>query len=137
MLNNRNAQVLLQEGANDLMSGATVIPSLISGLRAMIQEAHRRGMVVFLGTLLPQRKGRSHAGDPAVIPLANDQIRSLAASKARRSSICAAFGGSPDPLIDVDGLHATPDGYKKIAEVLLRRSTPARGRHGACRSGGS
>jgi lysophospholipase L1-like esterase len=113
--------LLLQEGANDLMQGgATSIPSLIAGLTTMIREARGRGIIVFLGTLLPQRKGGSHAGDPAVIPLANAQIRTLAASEGViLVDLYDAFGGSPDPLIDIDGLHATPAGYQKIAETFF------------------
>ena len=121
VLNSRSPQVLLlQEGANDLKNGASAIPGVVGGLRTMIQEARRRGIVVFLGTLLPQRKGGSNAGDPALIPLANDQIRSLAASEgAILADLYEAFGGSPDPWIDNDGLHATPAGYQKIAGTFF------------------
>ena len=113
--------LLLQEGANDLiLGGAAAIPSLVSGLRTMIQEARRRGIVVFLGTLLPQRAGGLRAGNPALIPLANDQIRGLATSEgATLVDLYAAFGGSPDPWIDSDGLHATRAGYTKIAETFF------------------
>jgi lysophospholipase L1-like esterase len=122
VLNADTPQVLLlQEGANDLNAlGNAAIPGVISGLRTMIREARGRGIIVFLGTLLPQRKGGSHAGDPALIPLANVQIRSLAASEgATLVDVYEAFGGSPDPWIDNDGLHATPAGYVKIAETFF------------------
>jgi lysophospholipase L1-like esterase len=113
--------LLLQEGANDLiLGGATAIPGLVSGLRSMIREARRRGIVVFLGTLLPQRQGGLRAGNPALIPLANDQIRGLAASEgATLVDVYEAFGGSPDPWIDKDGLHATPAGYSKVADTFF------------------
>jgi lysophospholipase L1-like esterase len=122
VLNADRPQVLLlQEGANDLIvGGATAIPSLVSGLRTMVQEARHRGIVVFLGTLLPQRRGGSRAGNPALIPLANDQIRVLATSEgAILVDLYDAFGGSPDPWIDNDGLHATRAGYTKIAETFF------------------
>jgi lysophospholipase L1-like esterase len=113
--------LLLQEGANDLaLGGASAIPSLIGGLRTMIQEGRRRGITVFLGTLLPQRRGGSRAGDPALIPVANAQIRSLAASEGViLVDLFEALGGSPDPWIDVDGLHATAAGYTRIAETFF------------------
>ena len=122
VLNADTPQVLLlQEGANDLnVLGSAAIPGLVSGLRAMTMEARSRGIIVFLGTLLPQRRGGSHAGDPALIPLANAQIRSLAASEgATLVDLYESFGGSPDPYIDKDGLHATPAGYTRIAETFF------------------
>jgi lysophospholipase L1-like esterase len=113
--------LLLQEGANDLiLGGAAAIPGLVSGLRTMIQEARRRSIIVFLGTLLPQRAGGLRAGNPALIPLANAQIRGLAISEgATLVDLYEAFGGSPDPWIDSDGLHATKAGYTKIAETFF------------------
>jgi lysophospholipase L1-like esterase len=121
VLNTRSPQaLLLLEGANDLKDGASAIPGVVNGLRTMIREARGRNIVVFLGTLLPQRKGGSNAGDPAVIPLANAQIRSLATSEgAILVDLYDAFGGSPDPWIDKDGLHANAAGYEKIAQTFF------------------
>jgi len=77
--------LLLQEGANDLnQNGVDGIPSLIEGLRIMIGQARVRGIIVFLGTLLPQRPNGTppRAVHPEAIVPANAQIRALARSEA-------------------------------------------------------
>jgi GDSL-like Lipase/Acylhydrolase family len=106
---------------NDLnASGIGALPGVICGLRTMICTAQAQHVIVFLATLLPERKGGSHAGDPTLIPPANDQIRALATSEgAKLVDVCAAFYGSPDPFIDADGLHPTLAGYQKIAATFF------------------
>jgi len=113
--------LLLLEGVNDLSAGgAGAIPTVISGLRTMIREARGRGITVFIATLLPQRPGGLHARSPALIAPTNDQIRTLAASEgANLVDLYQAFGGSPDPYIDADGLHPTVAGYQKMAATFF------------------
>jgi lysophospholipase L1-like esterase len=111
--------LLLLEGVNDLINGDSVA-NVAAGLRDMVREARRRGIVVFLATLLPQRAGGSRSGHSEQIVPANDAIRGVAAAEgAVLVDLYAAFGGSPDPWIDADGLHPTADGYRKIAETFL------------------
>ncbi len=111
--------LLLQEGVNDLINGGS-IASVIDGLRTMIREAKNRGVVLFLATLLPERPGGLRAGHVELIAPANDQIRALAASEgAILVDLYQAFGGSPDPWIDADGLHPTVDGYRKMGETFF------------------
>jgi lysophospholipase L1-like esterase len=111
--------LLLLEGVNDLISGGS-IASVVDGLRRMIREARSRGIVVFLGTLLPERPGGLRAGHPELIAPANDEIRRLAdAEGATLVDLYQAFGGSPDPLIDADGLHPTAAGYKRMGETFF------------------
>jgi lysophospholipase L1-like esterase len=114
--------LLLLEGVNDLINGGS-IASLVDGLRTMIRAARNRvpPIVVFLGTLLPERPGGLRAGHPELIAPANDAIRQLAnAEGAILVDLYAAFGGSPDPLlIDADGLHPTAAGYKKMGETFF------------------
>jgi len=113
--------VLLEEGVNDLGGGnSSAIPPMIDALRSMIHEANRRGVRVFLATLLPERAGGSRAGAQPVIPEANTQLRLLALSEhATLVDLYAGFGGSPDPYIDVDGLHPTEMGYQKMAQIFF------------------
>lgn len=111
--------LLLLEGVNDLINGGS-IASLVDGLKTMIRDARNRGIVVFLGTLLPERPGGLRSGHPELIVPANDEIRRLAAAEdATLVDLYQAFGGSPDPLIDADGLHPTAAGYKKMGETFL------------------
>ena len=111
--------LLLLEGANDLINGDSVT-NVAAGLRDMVREARRRGIAVFIATLLPQRAGGSRTGHIDQILPANDAIRTLApAEGATLVDLYAAFGGSPNPWIDADGLHPTADGYRKIADTFL------------------
>jgi lysophospholipase L1-like esterase len=112
--------VLIEEGVNDLGGGNSAIPPMIDALRSMIHEANRRGVRVFLATLPPERAGGSRAGAEPVIPEANVQIRMLALSEhITLVDLYAGFGSSPDPYIDVDGLHPTEMGYQKMAQIFF------------------
>jgi lysophospholipase L1-like esterase len=118
--------VLLLEGANDLNNGAAAgdaaaaIPGLVDGLRSMVREARRRGLPVFVGTLLPQRPGGSKAGAPGTVVPANDRIRSMVAAEgAVLVDLYQAFGGVPDPWIGSDGLHPSKVGLEKIAQTFF------------------
>ena len=113
--------LLLEEGINDLLGGnSSAIPPLIDAVRSMIHAANSRGVRVFLGTLLPERAGGSRAGALAVIPEANAQIRLLAQGEhVTLVDLYDGFGGSPDPYIDVDGLHPNESGYQKIAQLFF------------------
>jgi lysophospholipase L1-like esterase len=116
--------VLLEEGVNDLtFGGAQAIPAVVEALRTMIRMAKARGMSVFLSTLAPVRVGGSPPrGDGAApfVSAANDQIRLLAPSEgAVLVDLFNGLGGSPDPYIDVDGLHPTVAGYQKIAQLFF------------------
>ena len=113
--------VLLEEGINDLNGGgSSAIPPIIDALRSMIHEANVRGVRVFLGTLLPERAGGSRARAVQVIPEANAQIRLLALSEhVTLVDLYDGFGGSPDPYIDVDGLHPNELGYQRMAQLYF------------------
>jgi lysophospholipase L1-like esterase len=113
--------LLLLEGVNDLStSGATAIPTVINGLRTMVRQAKGRGISVFLATLLPQRPGGKRAASVTLIVPTNDQIRLLATSEGvTLVDLYQAFGGSPDPWIDADGLHPTVAGYQKMAATFF------------------
>lgn len=124
--------VLLLEGINDIHAGtptqASAIPTLVSSLRTMVQEGKRRGMTVFLATLLPERKGscRSYDFDDNVedVVAANTQIRALAQSESvPLVDMYPAFTGSLDTLLGVDGLHPSEAGYQKMADLFYAAIT--------------
>ena len=117
--------LLLQEGANDLTGIAfgsppyTVMSTIVNGLRAMIREARRRGILVFVGTLLPQRAGSCRAYAPEYIAPTNDLIRVMVAGEGPGVTLVdlyAAFGGVAGDLLSPDGLHPNDAGYQRMAQ---------------------
>ena len=76
--------LLLMEGANDLNQfGADGISPGVSGLQQMIRLARGRGIVVFVGTLLPERANGTpaRASHPELVAPFNDAIKALAAAE--------------------------------------------------------
>jgi lysophospholipase L1-like esterase len=123
--------VLLLEGINDIHGSvpqSNGIPIVASSLRSMVQEAKRRGVFVFLATLLPERKGSCRSFDwddgvEDVVP-ADSQIRVLAASEnVPLVDMYPAFSPSLDTLIGVDGLHPSEAGYQKMADLFYAAIT--------------
>ncbi len=122
--------LMLLEGANDLSgTDTTSITSAVGALKSMVDEAKRRGIVVFLGTLLPQRAtpvagAPYRATGPTLVQPANAQITALATSEGVfLVDLYQAFGGSPDPYIDTDGLHPTLAGHQVIASAFYTSIT--------------
>ncbi len=124
--------LLLLEGINDIHAGrptqATAIPTVVSSLRTMVQEGKRRGMTVFLGTLLPQRKGACRGfdwtDDIEDVVAANSQIRSLASAEGvPLVDVYQAFSGQVDTLLGADGLHPSEAGYQKMADLFYTAIT--------------
>lgn len=117
--------VLLQEGVNTLNRlHAEGIPIVVSALRDMIREAHSRGMIVFVGTLLPQRQGgcRAHdyADDTDDIVQANVQLRTMVGQeRALLVDLYEAFNGKTARLLGEDGLHPSLLGYQTIADAFF------------------
>lgn len=133
VLNNDTPQaLLLLQGINDIHAGtptqASAIPSMVSSLRTMVQEGKRRGMTVFLATLLPQRRGscRSYDFDDNIedVVAANVQIRALAQSEnVPVVDMYPAFTGALDTLLGADGLHPSEAGYQKMADLFYAAIT--------------
>lgn len=116
------AQVLLlMQGVVDLAGGGgAAIDPMIEGLKFMIRDAKRRGVTrVFLGTLLPEKRGsRSYAMD-YIVP-ANDEIRDLASREGvDLVDLYAGMVGKEATLIGNDGLHPTPEGYEVMATLFF------------------
>jgi lysophospholipase L1-like esterase len=115
--------LLLLEGVNDLNAGHdAAIPAVVNGLRTMVRVARGRGIVVFLGTLLPQRPGGFRASAVASIVPANNLIRSMAAAEGAGVvlvDLYQAFDGQTDTLLGADGLHPNDLGYQKMAETFF------------------
>ena len=95
----------------------------------MIQDAKRRGMTVFVATLLPQRKGACRAFDWSSdgiedVAAANTQIRALAASEGvTLVDLYPSFATALDTLLGPDGLHPSQAGYQKMADLFYAAIT--------------
>jgi lysophospholipase L1-like esterase len=113
--------LLLLEGVNDLNGGRdAAIPGVVDGLRTMVRVARGQGIVVFLGTLLPQRPGGFRAFAPGSIVPANNLIRSMAVAEgAVLVDLYQTFDGQTDTLLGADGLHPNDAGYQKMAETFF------------------
>jgi hypothetical protein len=117
--------LLLLEGVNDLNGGHdAAIPGVVSNLRSMIRTARSSGVVVLIGTLLPERPGGFRALAPESIVPANNQIRPMALAEATGRALSGLRGrlthlrrGRAPP--ERRGLHA--DGREVLHAVRTRR----------------
>lgn len=121
VLNANDPQVLLLlHGANDLNTRkGDAISTIIHGLEDMIGKGKRRGIAVFLATFPPQNPAGSRGNGAKYVPELNRKIRALAADEdATLVDLYAGFGGTWVGYIGVDGLHPTPQGYDRMAEIF-------------------
>jgi lysophospholipase L1-like esterase len=111
--------LLLLHGANDLNNRrGDAIPTIIHGLEDMIGKADRRGIAVFLATFPPQNPSGDNGNGANDVPELNQKIRALAADEgAILVDLYAGFGGTWVGYIGEDGLHPTPQGYDRMAEI--------------------
>jgi lysophospholipase L1-like esterase len=111
--------LLLLEGANDLNTGrGDAISTIIHGLEDMIGKAERRNIAVLLATFPPQNPAGNRGNGANYVPELNQKIRALAADEgAILVDLYAGFGGTWVGYIGEDGLHPTPQGYDRMAEI--------------------
>lgn len=116
----RPEALLLMEGINDVR-GPDDIPDLVDGLRGMVQQARSRGVLVYLGTLLPQRQGGCrNFTDRTTILQANEAIKVMGFLEgALMVDLHAVLVGQENTLLGPDGLHPNEAGYEKMAEALF------------------
>jgi lysophospholipase L1-like esterase len=110
--------VLLMEGANDLNNqGEIAIPRVVGALENMVSDARSRGAIVFLATLPPQNPDGKNGHHAGLLPEINKQIAMTAADEG--ATLVDLYGelGTYVGYIGVDGLHPTPAGYQRIAEI--------------------
>jgi lysophospholipase L1-like esterase len=110
--------LLLLHGLNDLndRQGAA-IPKIIGGLEDMIKAAKRRGIRVFLANFPPENPDGKNGHGASSVPQVNAQIAALA--KDEGADLVDLYNGFGTYVgyIGVDGLHPTPEGYTKMAEI--------------------
>jgi lysophospholipase L1-like esterase len=116
--------LLLQEGANDMNQPGPQVDTLVDDLRAMVREGRARGMIVIVGTLLPQRpnacRGYDFCDGRNDTIVTNAKIRAMAATEgATLVDLYPAFDGKTDTLLGLDGLHPNEAGYQKMADLFF------------------
>ena len=118
--NDRPEVLLLQEGINNLRNVDT--DELTDDMRAMIQSAQRRGVVVLVAELLPisDQREAGRRGTQAGIRAFNEQIRRLSHEFGLGEAVdlYTPFVENPS-LLGADGLHPTEAGYVRIAEIFF------------------
>jgi lysophospholipase L1-like esterase len=109
--------VLLMEGANEInVLGRKGIPRAVGALEDMIKDAQRRGVLVFVATLPPQRPGGIRAEGADYVDELNAQIRRTATDEgATLVDVNAQLDLS---FVGADGLHLTEAGYTRLAEIF-------------------
>lgn len=119
--------LLLIHGVNNLdpiggMSSSVIaagIAEAATSIDMMVQQGQASGATVFLATLPPQRVGPD--GDrediAALVPVLNAEI--VAIAERRQATLVDLFNGVDLSFIGGDGLHPTPAGYRRFAELFF------------------
>jgi lysophospholipase L1-like esterase len=115
---NKPRVLLLLHGANDLndQRGAA-ISTIIDGLEDMMDKAGRRGIRVLLATFPPQNPNGRRGNGANSVPELNREIKALAADEGATLVDLYAGFGTYVGYIGEDGLHPTPHGYDRMAEI--------------------
>ena len=109
--------LLLLEGANDInFLGRRGITRVVVALEDMIKDAHRRGLVVFVGTLPRQRAGGRNAFGAEFVEELNVQIRKTALEEG--ATVVDVYPQLDLSFVGEDGLHLTEAGYTRLAEIF-------------------
>jgi lysophospholipase L1-like esterase len=113
--------VVLVAGVNDIYQGRSP-EEVVRELEAMYEAARAASLPVVAGTILPYDSATPAAN--ARMRLVNDWIRAYAAAQPH-VAVCdtraaVAAPGHPDRLAATpDGLHPTPEGYRRMANALV------------------
>jgi lysophospholipase L1-like esterase len=114
------AVVVIIAGVNDIYQGR-IAESVERELEVMYNAARAANIAVVAGSIIPF--DTASADQNARMHAVNDWIRAYAAAHAdvvfcdTRAAVAAA--GQPDRLVSSpDGLHPSPDGYKRMATAL-------------------
>jgi len=109
--------LLLMDGANEInVLGRRGISRAVGAIEDMIKDAQRRGVIVFVATLPPERAGGDHADGAPYLEELNVQIRKTALDEgATLVDVNAQLDLS---FVGRDGLHLTEAGYARLAEIF-------------------
>jgi lysophospholipase L1-like esterase len=108
--------LLLMHGANDLRLERE-IPNIIGALETMVGQAQSVGVTVMIASLPPQNPDGSRGDAAHRLPRYASEIQRMAADEGALFVDLYNILGTWQGLVGVDGLHPTPAGYQKIAQV--------------------
>lgn len=110
--------VLLLDGYNDLnVYGAKNMTKVVGAVESMVKECRARGILVYVGTLPPERAGSAKALPPDTYEKYNSEIIRMANDKGAKVvdlSHIVSLGA-----IGEDGLHPTDAGYEQLATAYF------------------
>jgi lysophospholipase L1-like esterase len=110
--------LLLMHGANDL-NNRRPISGVIDALEQMIADAQRRGVSVIVASLPPQNPEGSRGNGAEALPEFARRVQAMAANEGAHFLDLFNLMGTYVGYIGQDGLHPTPTGYQRIAELWL------------------
>jgi lysophospholipase L1-like esterase len=114
--------VVLMEGYNDVKQttdDVAGIANAIGGVTQLAGEARRRGARVFICTLAPGRPGGRIEIMRSAVEYINDRLRQVARTEgAVLVDVFAALVTDVNGNVTIDGLHLTPQGYRRVAEAV-------------------
>jgi lysophospholipase L1-like esterase len=109
--------LLLMEGANELnLFGRNGVTRTVIAIEDMVKDAHRRGLLVLVATLPPQREGGSKAFGAAYVTELNAQLRKTALEEG--AGVVDVHAQLDLSFVGEDGLHLTEAGYARLAEIF-------------------
>jgi lysophospholipase L1-like esterase len=113
--------VILLEGANDIPAGENGAASTAAAnVRAMADEAQRRGIRVFIGTPVPGKPGFRQINTFLLVDYVSRMRTVAAQSGATLIDFYALMLPEADRLIGIDGLHPNEAGYAKMADIVFQ-----------------
>ena len=113
--------VIIIDGANDIPAGENGAASTAaSEVRAMVDEAQRRGIRVFVGTPVPGKPGFRQINTFLLVDYAGRMRDVAARSGATLIDFYNLMLPEADRLIGIDGLHPNEAGYTKMADIAFQ-----------------
>lgn len=111
--------LLLIEGTNDLLGGSAGAGRGLDALTEMVRLAKSRGVIVFLGTIPPQRPGAARSFTQPLVAGFNDGVRGIAQREGvTLIDLYAAMIGDLS-LIGPDDLHPNERGHELMAQLFF------------------
>lgn len=110
--------LLLMHGANDIRQSSRSISSIVSAMETMVRHAQSKGVIVIVASLPPQNPAGSRGDAAGRLPEYSSALSRMAAADGAIFLDLLNILGTWEGIVGADGLHPTPAGYQRIAEVF-------------------